>query len=853
MVRSILLLSLLFVNPMLEAKEVLPPAEVLGFEPGEDMKLADWDMIHRYFVELSGASDRVHIESIGKSTQGREMILAAISSTENMAGLDRIKEGMRRLADPRGLDEKEAAALIERLPAVLFVGCAQHSTEIGSTQMSMRLAHRLATDPAYAPTLEQVVLLLIPSMNPDGHQMVCDWYGDHVGTPFEGSRMPWLYHKYVGHDNNRDWAMITQAESINISRVLYKTWFPQIVVDVHQMGNRGARMFIPPYYDPVNPNIDPLIEHQLALISAQMRLDMSAKGLKGIITNAMFDEWLLGYFTSVPTRHNMVSQLIEMASVNVASPLFQRQRDLRGSRGSPDYMRRANFPEPWEGGWWRLSDIVEYEETAVISVLGLAAKNRAAFLQNFYRLGTKQVAMGASEPPFAYLVPRGQRDDATAWEMVAALMRGGVEVHRAGAAFSADDIDYPAGTFVVLMSQPYRAHAKDLLERQTYPNLRTYPGGPPERPYDVAGWTLPLLMGVKSIEVVNPFEADLDKVDPASTLPKGSAPGSRYLLVDRGQNNAFILVNRLLAAKKPVKTLLSDGSIVVEQEAAALVEELGLRALAADEIPDATDLEPVRLGIYQPWTASMDEGWTRWVLERFEFPFRVVHDAEVRAGDLNARIDVLLLPDLSGDSIINGNSEGRVPKIYTGGIGKEGVFALRDFVRSGGTLVALDSSCDFLIDQLELKLTNILAGDRPSRRSSASYDTPESKTEEKKRFFCPGSILKINVDNTHLLAYGMGSTSAIMHVSSPVFEKDKEAREEVEIVGSYPEMNPLMSGWIDQHEMIQGKGALAQARFGEGRAVLIGFRCQFRAQSHGTFKVLFNAILSAGMGESEEK
>jgi len=291
------------------ASKVPSPEDVLGFKLGADTKLADWDQIHRYFIELDNASERISLEWLGKSTLGKEMFLSIITSEENLQEKDQIKENLKRLSDPRGLKEGEAFELIQNTPIVVFVGCAQHATEIGSTQMSMRLAYHLAVSESLETReiLKNTVLLLVPSMNPDGHQMVCDWYKEYLGTPFEGSRMPWLYHKYVGHDNNRDWAMITQVETQNISKILYETWLPQIVVDVHQMGSRGARMFIPPYYDPVNPNIDPLIEHELALISAQMRLDMSQAGLKGIITNAMFDEWLLGYFTSVPPRHNMVS------------------------------------------------------------------------------------------------------------------------------------------------------------------------------------------------------------------------------------------------------------------------------------------------------------------------------------------------------------------------------------------------------------------------------------------------------------------------------------------------------------------------------------------------------------------
>ncbi|MBI4878144.1 MAG: peptidase M14 [Planctomycetes bacterium] len=857
----LLLLPLLPAPASAWAADVPAPESVLGFAVGADAKLADWELMQRYFRALDEASARVAVEVIGQSTEGRPILLAAISSAENLARRDALRQALRQLADPRAVSAAQAERLIAETPVALFVGCAQHATEIGATQMALRLAHRLATEetPEMERIRREVVLLLVPSMNPDGHQMVCDWYAAQLGTPFEGGRMPWLYHKYVGHDNNRDWAMITQAESRHISRVLYQEWLPQIVIDVHQMGSNGARMFIPPYYDPINPNIDPLIDHELTLLCAQMRLDLSAAGLKGVISNALFDEWLLGYFTSVPSRHNMVSLLIELASVNVASPVFLRQRELRGSSGSEN-ARRANFPEPWEGGWWRLEDIVDYEETALLSALSLAARSRDLFLRNFHSLAAKQVEAGRSEPPFAFLVPARQEDRATAWKMLAALMRGGVEVHEAAQVFSADGVEYPAGTRVVLMAQPYRAHAKDLLEQQVYPDLRSGPDGALERPYDVTGWTLPLLMGVDCVEVVHPFTAELRPLARGEEPPPGEiadlTPESRHLLIERTQNDAFRLVNRVLARGGLVRVLDDEGAgakrtfpagtflLPLEGEGDPLLEEvrgLGLSAcaLAEDPWPGYELQKPARLGLYQPWTASMDEGWTRWVLEQSEFPYRSLHDAEIRAGGLRERYDVIVLPDLEGASIIRGVSPGGLPKPYTGGIGEEGVFALRDFARDGGTLVALDSSCPFLIEALELPLRRVPPGEKDG-----------------KRFLCPGSILRCNFDTEDPLAYGMQQAAPVMFTDSTVMEektpkrkKDEEQEDEQparpEFVGRYPRMNPLMSGWIENDEVIRGKGALVEAEFGSGRAVLIGFRCQFRAQAHGTFRILFNAILSA--------
>jgi len=857
---SLLLLSFVLLLANLTstslAQNIPTPESIIGFEPGADFKLADWDMMSHYFHALDKASDRVTLFNVGKSTQGKDMILLAISSKENLANLNTIKNNLRLLADPRLISPEEAKRLVEGTPICVFVGCAQHSSEVASTQASMEMAYKMASSdsPEINRILNDVLFLLAPSLNPDGHQIVCDWYNEQLGTAYEGGRMPWVYHQYVGHDINRDWAINTQVECRCFSRLLYKEWFPQIVIDIHQMGRSGARMFLPPPCDPVNPNIDPILDHELSLLSAQMRLDLSSAGHKGIITSAMFDEWLLGYFTSVPCRHNMVSMLIEMASVNIASPIFLPYNDLRGSGGNR-YTKRANFIEPWEGGWWRLRNIVDYETTAVHSALNLSSKNRELFLNNFYKVSAKQLEAGKKEPPFAFIVPRVQDDPATAWKMLEILKNGGVEVHEAKAVFVADNITYPAGTRVILMSQPYRAHAKDMLEKQTYPDLRSSPDSPPDRPYDVAGWTLPLIMGVKTVQVVNPFAAELSLLE---EQPPGSLenldPNCKYLFLDRNQNGSFIIVNRLISQGVKVRSVREEtvvkgkkfnpGTFVVtcnngpDEALVEQIKSLGVKAYGASSVHDMKllEVESFKLGLYQPWTASMDEGWTRWVLEQFEFPYRTIHDAEIRAGGLKDRYDVILLPDLSSRSISKGRSYGSMPEKYIGGVGEEGIFALRDFVREGGVLIGLDSSCGFLIDTLELPVKVL---------------TPDTKT--KKRLFCPGSILRINIDNTHQLGYGFKPTAAIFFSSSPVFVKEKAKKDaakkdkdqEAEFIGTYPKVNPLMSGWIENDDLLHGNGALVQAQFEKGRAVLIGFRCQFRAQPHGTFKVLFNAILSA--------
>lgn len=832
----------------LQAQTVPPsPEQHLGFRVGADYKLADWSSIVDYFGKLDTASDRIEVQTLGESTEGRPFLMALISSPENLARQEEIRAAQKRLADPRGMTEAEARAYAQTGPAVVLIGCNIHANEVASAQMSMELAYDLVTsnDPEIGAILDRVVLLLVPSLNPDGVDIVGDWYRESLGHPWEGTPPPWLYHKYTGHDNNRDWFMLTQAESRIMNRVHYETWYPLIIYDVHQMGNVGARFFVPPFFDPLNPNVPPLLQRQIMLVGAHMAHDLQAAGKPGVITSAVYDMWWHGGYRTVPYRHNIVGILTEAASVRIATPIFQEQKDLTGHRrGLPKYWLQANFPEPWEGGWWRLRDIVEYQKIACNSLLKLAASHRSDWITNFYRLGKRAVRLGETEPPYAYLVPPDQHDPIAAYEMTRVLSEGGVELHRADSAFEADGVTYPAGTRVVLMAQPYRAHAKDLLERQHYPDRRIGgEDGAPERPYDVTGWTLPLQMGVRTVEVVSPFEAALSVTEPA--LPRHNVPSSNagYYLENK-TNNDVLALNELLAAgytaywaDKPVRASgrsISEGAIWLpsrdglQSRLSALAAEHGIEPLAGRKPDRGYRLKQPRLALYQPWTANLrgdkeakDEGWTRWVLERYAFPYRTLHNAEVRAGNLGDRYDVIILPSGTARRLLEGHPPGTMPGKYVGGIGSQGADNLLAFVHGGGTLVCMGDASELAIERFDLDVETGLDG--------RSADEP---------FYAPGSILQVKLDTTHPLGYGRTSPHAIYVAQNPVFDVGGSASS----VADYPSFNPLMSGWIFGHEQIQEKSALVDAPVGEGRVILFGFRPQHRAQPHATFKILFNAI-----------
>ncbi|MCH8109415.1 MAG: hypothetical protein IIB15_04730, partial [Chloroflexi bacterium] len=479
---------------------IISPSEHLGFEVGEDRKLADWPQIVEYFYMLDSASERVRTREIGKTTEGNPFLMAIISSPENLANLERYQAIQSRLADPRTIrDEREADELIAEGKAVVAVTCSIHATEVGASQMSMLAAHHLATsdDADVRRILENVIVLLVPSLNPDGLILVKKWYDSTLGTPHEGVIPPVLYHKYTGHDNNRDWSMFTQAETRLTVEHCLNAWHPQILYDLHQTRTPGMRMILPPYIDPVGPNVDPILQSELAMLGSAMANELTAQGKAGVAINVVYDAFS-------PSRtyqhyHGGIRILSEVASVRIATPIQLEQSQLKSIRSEDPTLKSWNHPMPWKGGRWSLRHIVEYDFAAVMACLNNAARYRDVWVRNFYMVGKKAVSSVGN--PYAFVIPKEQRDPNTTSELLQVLSTAAVEIHEATRPFVADGKAYSDGARVVLTTQPYGAFAKTMLEAQRYPDLRQYPGGPPKLPYDVTAHSLPLKMGVKVAEV----------------------------------------------------------------------------------------------------------------------------------------------------------------------------------------------------------------------------------------------------------------------------------------------------------------------------------------------------------------
>ncbi len=850
-------------NPFSMEMKIPSPEEFFGFRMGADRRLARWDRIVEYFWQLD-RSPCVKVVELGKTTMGNPFLLVIITSPENLRNLERLGEISRRIADPRGLSEDEAKGLVEEGRAVICQSMSLHATEVGGTQMAPELAYELITgdSPEIRRILEEVVFLMIPCFNPDGQIMVVDWYNKWLGTEYEGCPLPWLYHKYVGHDNNRDAFMLNMVESQYAARILFREWVPQAYIDHHHMGSYGARFYIPPYCDPIHPHADPLIWREHEWYGAHMAVKLEEAGKTGVLSGAQYLAWGHLGFHWITEYHNIAGMLTESASARLATPIYIHRSQLRGGvRGmSSTYEAQLRFPNPWPGGWWRLRDIVEQQKIAALAALDLAAKNRREVLWNMYLKARRQVERGEAGRPYAFVVPLKQHDPLTALKMVERLLLQGIEVHRAEEEFEGDGVLYPRGTYVVFLQQPKMGLIRTLLGRTLYPDNEWTRGrdGSPLRPQDTATDTLAEFMGVRVVpvdEVHGEFSV-VKKVE----FPEGRVTGESEIgyLLDTRLNDSYIAVNRLLTSGIEVLRVEGEvdtpdlrfppGSFLIPhqegvEEALRRVSRslhLTFHALREEVEVGVHEVRRLRVGMYQRYYGgNMDEGWTRWLLEQYEFPYATLMDDEIKGGDLAERYDVLILPNdpvplITGEKVeeyFEKRFKGRFPMPryppeYRSGIGEEGVESLKEFVEAGGRLVTLNQACQLPIERFRLPVRDVLSGLSP------------------KDFYCPGSTLWALTDNSHPLAYGMPERALIFFWNSPAFEiLPSDRNERYEVVVEYPDSDVLQSGWLIGEEHLRRKAALISASLGEGEVVLIGFRPQHRAQTHGTFKFLFNALL----------
>jgi hypothetical protein len=868
------------------APSITTPQQEFGASIGDDYFLATYTQLEEYWKKLDRQSDRMQLVDIGRTEEGRVQWMAIISAPENLKQLDRYKDISRRLSLAEGLTDDQARALAVEGKAVVWIDGGLHASEVLGAQQLIETVFQLVSrsDAETLRFLRDVIVLAVDA-NPDGHELVANWYMREREPALRSlAGLPRAYQKYVGHDNNRDFFLSSQAETINMNRILYKEWFPQIVYDHHQTGPPGTVMFAPPFRDPFNYVFDPLIPSSIDLIGAAMHARFALEGKPGVTMRkgSNYSTWWNGGLRTTAYFHNQIGLLTE--TIGSPTPVdipFIPDKQLPS----------ADLPYPITPQRWRFHQSIEYSVTANRAVIDAASRYRETLLFNIYRMGRNAIQRGSQDTwtfsprrlagvrpsaavrgalsssayenlkaphlrdPRGFILSADQPDFLTATKFIDTLLKNGITVHRATAAFTVSGRKYPAGSFVVKTAQAFRPHVLDMFEPQDHPDDIPYPGGPPTPPYDSAGWTLAFQMGVKFDRVLDGFEGPFERVSTVSH-PSGGVTGveqpAGYLL-SHHQNDSFVAVNRLMKAGESV-FWPSDrrvaaapngvGAMYVPRRAATLpvlrkaAADLGLTftGVAAPPQGSALELRPVRIALWDRYGGSSPSGWIRWLFERFEFPFELVYAQTLNAGKLSSRYDVIILAsDASLSRALDEAPEpGRLPAEYRG---TTGVISraltlpqLKQFVEEGGTLIAIGGAAS-IGATLGLPIANHLT-------AIESDGTERPLTRE--AFYVPGSVLRIRVDNTTPLGYGLEPDVDVFFDNSPVFRvnSDPAARR----VAWFQDGSPLRSGWALGQSFLDGGAAVVDAQLGRGRVLLFGPEITYRAQPHGTFKFLFNAI-----------
>jgi hypothetical protein len=858
---SLALLSTLLAAGV-SAQTVTPPDKFFGFQLGADRKMARWDKIVDYYGVIEKQSGgRMKVINMGPTENGNPFLMVIITSAKNMADIENIKKNNLTLVHPGTTPEAEIKKIVATGKVIIVQSMSMHATEIGGTQMAPELAYDMLTrtDEDAKRILDNVVLIEVPCFNPDGELMVTDWYNKTLGTPYEGSNYPSLYAKYIGHDDNRDALLTSMRESQYMASLLFTGWRPEVYVDHHHQGSYGARISLPPYAEPTRPYGDPLMWREIAWYGAQMAYKETENGYTGAINNAIYSGWGHFGFHWITPFHNIDGMLTESASAKLATPMYILPEQLQGgARNLPKYEEETIFPDPWPGGWWHLRDIVNMQKTAAWAAMDIAARNRETVLWNAYQKAKNQTARGAAAPLNEYIIPAHQYDPITANFLIQKLLVQGIDIQKAEKSFTTPDGHfYEAGSWVISLAQPKMGLIRNLLDHNFFPDNEWTrdKNGDPIRPYDLSTDTIAEMMGVRVDHVAGPLKAELKLVTDAPLAPGKVAPGKVGYTLSAKLDAAFLAVNQLQEKGISVSRIdvsspgLTQGDFLVtggsEADMKTVATGTGVDFNPVMAVPSTGThaLKRLRLGLYQRYYGgNVDEGWTRWLLEHFDYQYANIFDPELKKGDLNAKFDVIILPDDSTSSLTGepaaagggrgGGGEGygrnplEFPPEYRSGFGEEGVKALKDFVQKGGTIVTLGTASNFAIDKLGVRARNVVA------------------TLPTKQFWCPGSTLKVSVDPKNPLAYGMPENALALYLQGdPVFEiSPTSSNEKYSVIVSYGKRDILESGWLVGEGNITGKAAMIAAEMGKGKVVLVGFRTQHRAQTYGTFKLLFNSL-----------
>ncbi len=837
------------------------PEEHFGFVPGSDYMLFNYEQLIDYLVKLDKASPMLRLIENGQSPEGRKMYIAFISSEKNIKNLDRLREINRELALNPDLSAAKQAEYIKDGRVFFLATLSMHSTEVAPSQAAPLIAYKLVTsdDPLIGKYLDDVVYMIVPSQNPDGMDYVVENYNKYKGTQYEGASLPRVYHKYVGHDNNRDYVSLTQEDTRAVARIFNLDWFPQVIVQKHQMGSTGIRYFVPPSYDPVAENIDAELWSWTSVFGTNMLHDLTSEGLSGVGQNTIYDNYWPGS-TETCLWKNVIGLLTEAASVREASPVYIEPNELQAGKGLSEYEKSINFPLPWPGGWWRLGDIVKLEIESTLSLIKTSSLLKNELLKFRNDICKREVEKGKTEAPYYYIVPLEQADQSELISLVELMKEQGINTFRLSENYILDGINLREGDIVYPLAQPFRAFIKEVMETQEYPVRHYTPGGDVIRPYDITSWSLPLHRGLISHEIKIrdvAFEAKLKPVTGVlNPLKEGYKLPALFPATSNGSFKAAFMamqndmkVSRLNQETKINDKIYGKGSFVIQGGNDALLNGIVKEARTEPGFvrePGKLEMSAVtmpRVALVETYFSDVDAGWTRYLFDSYRIPYTILHPDEFEKTDFNADFDVVIFPGTRKDLLMNGKpgSEGgqsmsSYHPYYQKGMGKKGLEKLLLFVTEGGKVISWGQSTDLFTGML-----GITRGE--TMEEFVLPFTNGSEQAQKNGLVVPGSLLRMQLKTDHPLTWGMPAEAAVFYRGNPLFNTsvprfDMDRR----VIGAFPEKDILISGYCEKEELLSDKPAMIWIRKGKGQLILYSFNPQFRASTQATYKLLFNAL-----------
>jgi hypothetical protein len=845
-----------------QGRSVPKPEEFFGFMPGSDYMLFNYEQLTDYLRKLDQTSPMVRMIEIGESPMGKKMYIVFISSEKNINNLDRLREINRELALNPEISETKKATYLKDGKVFFLATLSMHSTEVAPSQAAPLIAYKLVTtdDPLIKKYLDDVVYMMVPNHNPDGMDFVVENYLKYKGTQYEGASLPRVYHKYVGHDNNRDFLSLSQEDNRAISRIYSLDWFPQVMVEKHQMGSTGIRYYVPPAHDPIAVNVDGELWAWTGVFGTNMLRDLTGAGLAGVGQKTIFDMYWPGS-TETCIWKNVIGMLTEAASAREATPIYIEPNELTASgKGLSEYDKSINFPMPWPGGWWRLGDIVALEIGSTLSIIKTAALNKQEILKFRNDLCRKSVELGRTEPPYYFAIPAMQEDQSELIRFVRLMEEHGINGFRLASDFTLNGINLKAGDIIYPLAQPFRAFVKEVMEPQEFPVRHYTPGGEVIKPYDVTSWSLPLHRGLTSHEItvrdeafeqlLKPLEANFDPLQKNHKLPaifpatNNGSYMAAFIAMQKGLD-----VSRSDQEIKINGTIYGKGSFIINGTDNTLLNQIVEQSctdpgyLSGSSGLKATNVSMPRIGLVETYFSDTDAGWTRYIFDTYSLPYTIIRPDELGSIALEDDFDIIIFPNTSKALLMNGKPGaegsaymGNYHPDYLKGMGKKGLEKLMFFINNGGEVIAWGQSTDLFTGLLEFA----------SGGTTEEFVLPfssEADQAQRDGLFIPGSLVRLQLKQDHPLTYGMPEETGVFYRGAPLFATsvprfDMDRR----VIGHFPDKDILLSGYCEKEELLASRPAMLWVRKGKGQLVLYSFNPQFRASTQSAYKLLFNAL-----------